>query len=85
MSLAAYHELVLGERRPGNVPYIVTEVDSKTGALFARNSYNTDFAAHTAFLECSEAQRTVTGDRTEFLGRNGTPGGSVSRSGRLPW
>ncbi len=44
------------------------------GGAFARNSYGGEFAQRIAFLECSEALRTVTGDRTEFLGRNGGPG-----------
>jgi cyclic beta-1,2-glucan synthetase len=72
LSLTAFFELVLGSLRSTNAPYIVTELDVKAGALFARNSYNTEFAARVTFLDCSAEQRSVTGDRTEFLGRNGS-------------
>jgi cellobiose phosphorylase len=51
---------------------VITEIDSKTGALFSRNPYNSEFVDRTAFFDAGEATRTVTGDRTEFLGRNGT-------------
>ena len=53
--------------------HVVTEVDPTTGALFARNVYNREFAGKAAFVNVSEAERTITGSRTEFLGRNGTP------------
>ncbi len=71
LSLTAMFELVLGEQRATSLPHIVTEVDLKTGALFARNPYADEFAPRVAFLECSEAQRTVSGDRAELIGRNG--------------
>ena len=48
-------------RSAANLPHIVTEVDPKTGGLFARNAYNSEFAQRVAFLDCSEAQRSVTG------------------------
>ena len=44
----------------------------KERALFARNPYNSDFGGWTTFVDVDDAARTVTGDRTEFLGRNGT-------------
>jgi cyclic beta-1,2-glucan synthetase len=74
LSLTAFFELVLGERRSANQPHIVTELDSKTGALMARNPYNSEFSERVVFLDCSRLQRTMTGDRQEFLGRNGRPG-----------
>ena len=43
------------------------------GALFNRNPYSPEFADRVVFVDCSETVRTVTADRTEFLGRNGTP------------
>ncbi len=52
--------------------HVITEIDAKSGALFARNHYNTEFRGRTAFFDVDEMSRTVSGDRTEFLGRNGT-------------
>ena len=52
--------------------HVVTELDPVTGAVFARNFYSPEFADKVVFADCSESVRTVTGDRTEFLGRNGT-------------
>ncbi len=73
LSITAYFELLLGDRRPGGPPQVVTDIDVKTGALMAGNAYSSEFADRIAFLECSEAQRTVSGDRREILGRNGLP------------
>ncbi len=72
LSLTAYFELVLGAGRAANAPHIATELDAKTGALVARNSYDAEFAARVAFLDCSVEQRSVSGDRREILGRNGS-------------
>ena len=52
--------------------HVITEIDPDSGALFARNPYNTEFADRVAFFDVDDATRTVSGDRTEFLGRNGT-------------
>ena len=74
LSATGYVEWVLGDLRPKSAMHVVTEVDPKTGALFARNPYNTEFADRVAFFHVDDATQTVTGDRTEFLGRNGTLG-----------
>jgi len=74
LSLTAFYELVLGAERAAQAPYVVSEVEPTSGALLARNAYNAEFGQRIAFLDCSEATRSVTGDRVEFLGRNGTMG-----------
>jgi len=65
-------EWVLGDLRPKSAQHVATEVDPGSGALFARNPYNTEFPDRVAFFDVDDATRTVSGDRTEFLGRNGT-------------
>jgi len=72
LSATGYVEWVLGDLKPKSVMHVVTELDPKSGAVFARNSYNTEFAGRMAFFDVDETTRTVSGDRTEFIGRNGT-------------
>ena len=73
VSATAFVEWVLTDQRDEGATHVSTGVDADTGAVFARNPYNADFGDRVAFLACSlggESQRTVTGDRAEFIGRH---------------
>ncbi len=72
ISLTGYWELVLGEWRHANLMHIVTEPDPLSGALFARNAYGRECANRVVFALVSETERRVTGNRSEFIGRNGS-------------
>jgi cyclic beta-1,2-glucan synthetase len=72
LSATGYVEWVLGDLRSKSTAHIVTESDPISGALFAHNSYNTEFADRIAFFDVDVANRTFSGDRTEFIGRNGS-------------
>jgi cellobiose phosphorylase len=71
LSVTGYMEWVLGDLRHKNLLHVQTEVDLKTGALLARNYYNTEFSDRIVFLDVNDTTRTLTGDRKEFIGRNG--------------
>ena len=72
LSVTAYVEWVLGTNRPATAPFVVTEVDSATGAVFAQNPWNEQFGERIAFADLKGRQTAWTCDRTEFLGRDGT-------------
>ena len=72
LSVTGYCEWVLGDLRHKTLLNVQTDVDLKSGALLARNFYNTEFPDRIVFLDVNEPTRTLTGDRKEFLGRNGT-------------
>jgi cyclic beta-1,2-glucan synthetase len=72
LSVTAYVEWVLGPSRNASALSVVTEMDPATGAMFARNPWNTAFGARVAFADLNGRQTAWTGDRREFLGRNGT-------------
>jgi cellobiose phosphorylase len=72
LSATGYAEWVLGDLRAKSAMHVVTQVEPGSGALLARNSYNTEFADRVAFFDVDDPTRTVSGDRVEFLGRNGS-------------
>ena len=72
LSVTAYVEWVLGVSRSASAPFVVTEVDPATGMMVARNAWNGEFSDRVAFADLGGRQSAWTGDRTEFLGRNGT-------------
>ena len=72
LSATGYVEWVLGDLPPKTAMHVITEVDARGGALLARNQYNREFPDRVAFFDVDDASRSATGDRTEFIGRNGT-------------
>ena len=84
LSVTAYVEWVLGPSRSAAAPFIVTEIDPKTGALLARNPWNTAFGSRVAFADLAGQQTNWTGDRREFLGRNGALGSPAALAPGAP-
>jgi cyclic beta-1,2-glucan synthetase len=72
LSVTFYAEWVLGQSRGKSAPFLATESDATTNALFVRNPWSVDFGQRVAFADLDGAQVSWTGDRTEFLGRNGS-------------
>ncbi len=72
LSVTSYVEWVLGPSRSASHPFVITEIDPATGALFARNPWNSAFGARIAFLDLLGRQSDWTGDRRAFIGRNAT-------------
>ncbi|MBZ5645100.1 MAG: phosphorylase [Acidobacteriia bacterium] len=72
LSITAYAEWLLGSSRSISAPYLVTELDSNTGAIFVRSLWGGEFGERIAFADLAGRQTSLTCDRTEFLGRNGT-------------
>ena len=85
LSVTAYAEWVLGSSRSGSAPYVITEIDPSSGALFARSAWAGEFGGRIAFADLGGRQTSYTGDRTEFFGRNGAPEGpaALERGGPL--
>ncbi len=72
LSATGYVEWVLGALRPGSIMHVVTDLDTSSGAVIARNAYNSEFGNRVAFLDTDDTHYHFTADRYEFLGRNNT-------------
>ena len=71
LSVTTFAEWVLGNSRSAAAPHIITELDAQTEALFAHSAWGGEFGGRVAFSDLGGRQSSWSGDRTEFLGRNG--------------
>jgi len=78
LSLFSYSEWLLGPPSAGGPRFVMTERDGESGAVLARDLYSQD-RDRVAFAAASEPLLSASGDRLEFLGRNG----SLSRAAAL--
>jgi cyclic beta-1,2-glucan synthetase len=72
LSATGYAEWVLGDLRSKSAMHVITQIEPGSGALLARNAYNTEFTGRVAFFDVDDPNRTASGDRVEFIGRNGS-------------
>lgn len=84
LSVTAYVEWVLGQSRSASAPFVMTEIDPANGALLARNPWSPAFATRVAFADFAGRQTDWTGDRREFIGRNGTLASPAALAGATP-
>ncbi len=71
LTLTTYVEWVLGTSRSAASPFVATEIDPVTGGMLARNLWG-GIDGRVAFADLGGLQTAWTGNRTEFIGRNGT-------------
>ncbi|MFZ1413509.1 MAG: glucoamylase family protein [Defluviicoccus sp.] len=84
LSVTAYVEWVLGPSRSASAPFVTTEIDPATGSMFARNPWSPPFGTRVAFIDFAGRQTDWTGDRREFIGRNGTLASPAALAGGTP-
>jgi cyclic beta-1,2-glucan synthetase len=70
LTIVSYTEWVLGTRREKTSPYLFCKADKESGAIFAKNPHDNEFASQVSFADISELDRTFTCSRKEFIGRN---------------
>ncbi|HLV80742.1 MAG TPA: glucoamylase family protein, partial [Chthonomonadaceae bacterium] len=72
LTVICYCEWVLGGEREETQLHVRTQWDAASQCLMARNPYHSDLGGQVAFVASNLPAVSFTGDRTEFLGRNGT-------------
>ena len=72
LSVTGYIQWVLGDLASKTSMHVITEADIASGAVYAGNAYSSGFESRVCFFACNENTKNFTGNRTEFIGRNGT-------------
>lgn len=71
LTVTAYQDLVLGPNKEETQMQVVTEWKKESQAIFAYNRTQIPFGQCVAFSTSIPEASSYTGDRTEFIGRNG--------------
>jgi cyclic beta-1,2-glucan synthetase len=72
IAVTSYNDWVLGVTGNSAAGLIITAIDQGSGAIFARNAWTHKTGDDVAFAHLGAAAVSSTGDRREFIGRNGT-------------
>jgi cyclic beta-1,2-glucan synthetase len=72
LSLTWYVEWTVGAVREESKDRVVAQFDATSEVVSAANAFNPAFAQMRAFAALSEPLTSFTGDRDEFIGRNGS-------------
>ncbi len=89
LTIVSYHRLVMGVLPSESSRFVVTELDGDLAAIFARNRLNNEISDAVAFVAAVTTQEagrvSASGDRTAFIGRNGSPAApaALTRSSEL--
>ena len=84
LSVTGYVQWILAASHQPSATFITTEIDPLTGAMFAQNRWSIPFGSRIAFADMRGRQDGWTGDRLEFIGRNGTLARPQSLTGSSP-
>jgi len=68
LSVTAYAEWVAGHSRGASAPYIITEIDSQSGALFAQSAWGGEFGGRIAFADLAGNRHLSLATARNFLG-----------------
>jgi cyclic beta-1,2-glucan synthetase len=72
LTVTSYVEWVLGSQREQTQHQVQTAFDAAHGAILATNTFDPQFAGWVAFSALDTEVGAHTGDRREFIGRNGS-------------
>ena len=72
ISLTYYVELTLGENRETSQMHVITNWDSESQSILAKNQYHPEYSQRVSFVAISPQVDSYSGDRTAFIGRNRT-------------
>jgi cyclic beta-1,2-glucan synthetase len=81
LSATSYVEWVLGDLRYKSAMHVNTSTDLNNSVIYAENRYNPELSSRIAFLQTDDRSCSVTCDRSEFIGRNGTIKNPAAMSG----
>jgi len=72
LTVTYFAEWVLGSNREDQQLHVHTSYDEESGALLASQPWTGSFTSHLGFAAASPRASSYSGDRAQFLGRNGS-------------